>query len=52
VSRYVIVGAGGVGVTFAAELQRTGHEVVLVSRGAQLAALRNGELRYARPDGT
>ena len=50
-SRYVIVGAGGVGVTFAAELQRTGHEVVLVARGAQLAALRNGELRYARPDG-
>jgi 2-dehydropantoate 2-reductase len=52
VSRYVIVGAGGIGVTFAAELQRAGREVVLVSRGAQLAALRNGELRYARPDGT
>ena len=51
-SRYVIVGAGGIGVTFAAELQRTGREVALVSRGAQLAALRNGELRYARPDGT
>jgi thiosulfate/3-mercaptopyruvate sulfurtransferase len=52
VSRYVIVGAGGIGVTFAAELHRTGREVVLVSRGAQLAALRAGEVRYSRPDGT
>jgi thiosulfate/3-mercaptopyruvate sulfurtransferase len=52
VSRYVIVGAGGIGVTFAAELQRAGRDVVLVSRGAQLAALRDGEVRYARPDGT
>ena len=51
-NRYVIVGAGGIGVTFAAELQRAGREVVLVSRGAQLAALRDGQLRYARPDGT
>ena len=31
-SRYVIVGAGGIGVTFAAELQRAGREVVLVAR--------------------
>ena len=51
-SRYVIVGAGGIGVTFAAELQRAGRDVVLVARGAQLAAVRAGELRYARPDGT
>jgi thiosulfate/3-mercaptopyruvate sulfurtransferase len=52
VSRYVIVGAGGIGVTLAAELQRAGRDVVLVARGAQLAALRAGELQYARPDGT
>jgi len=52
VSRYVIVGAGGIGVTFAAELQRVGRDVVLVARGAQLAALRAGQLRYARPDGS
>jgi thiosulfate/3-mercaptopyruvate sulfurtransferase len=52
VSRYVIVGAGGIGVTFAAELQRAGREVAVVARGAQLAALRAGEVRYARPDGT
>jgi thiosulfate/3-mercaptopyruvate sulfurtransferase len=50
--RYVIVGAGGIGVTFAAELHRAGRDVVLVARGVQLDALRSGELRYARPDGT
>jgi thiosulfate/3-mercaptopyruvate sulfurtransferase len=51
VSRYVIVGAGGVGVTAAAELQRAGREVVLVARGAQLEFLRTGKMRYSRPDG-
>jgi 2-dehydropantoate 2-reductase len=51
VSRYIIVGAGGVGVTFAAELQRAGRDVVLVARGAQLEFLRAGKLRYVRPDG-
>jgi thiosulfate/3-mercaptopyruvate sulfurtransferase len=51
VSRYIIVGAGGVGVTFAAELQRAGRDVVLVARGAQLEFLRAGKLRYRRPDG-
>jgi thiosulfate/3-mercaptopyruvate sulfurtransferase len=52
VSKYVIVGAGGIGVTFAAELHRAGRAVVLVSRGAQLAALRDAAVRYSRPDGT
>jgi glycine/D-amino acid oxidase-like deaminating enzyme len=42
--RYVIIGAGGIGVTFAAELHRAGRDVVLVARGAQLDALRSGEL--------
>jgi thiosulfate/3-mercaptopyruvate sulfurtransferase len=51
VTRYIIIGAGGVGVTVAAELQRAGREVVLVARGTQLAFLRAGKLRYARPDG-
>lgn len=50
-SRYIIIGAGGVGVTFAAELQRAGREVVLVARGAQLEFLRAGKMRYWRPDG-
>jgi thiosulfate/3-mercaptopyruvate sulfurtransferase len=52
VSRYVIIGAGGVGVTLAAELHRAGRRVVLVARGAQLASLQAGELRYSRPGGT
>jgi thiosulfate/3-mercaptopyruvate sulfurtransferase len=51
VTRYVILGAGAVGVTFAAELQRSGAAVTLVARGAQLDALRAGQLRYFRPDG-
>ena len=51
-TRYVIIGAGAVGVTLAAELQRAGEEVVLAARGAQLAALRAGTMRYVRPDGT
>ena len=50
-SRYIIVGAGGVGVTAAAELQRAGREVVLVARGAQLEFARTGKIRYTRPDG-
>jgi thiosulfate/3-mercaptopyruvate sulfurtransferase len=51
-TRYIIIGAGAVGVTFAAELQRAGRDVVLIARGRQLAALRAGTLRYARPDAT
>ncbi|WP_436531207.1 ketopantoate reductase family protein [Actinoplanes sp. HUAS TT8] len=49
--RFVIIGAGAVGASVAAELFRGGAEVVLVARGAQLAALRAGGLRYIRPDG-
>ena len=51
-SRYIVIGAGGVGVSIAAELQRAGREVVIVARGPQLEFLRVGKLRYARPDGT
>ena len=51
-TRYIIIGAGAVGVTLAAELQRAGREVLLIARGGQLAALRAGTLRYARPDAT
>jgi 2-dehydropantoate 2-reductase len=52
VTRYVIIGAGAVGVTFAAELDRAGRDVLLIARAGQLAALRAGTLRYARPDAT
>jgi thiosulfate/3-mercaptopyruvate sulfurtransferase len=49
-TRYVIIGAGAVGVTLAAELQRSGRDVLLVGRGRQLELLRTGGLRYLRPD--
>ncbi|MBX6390158.1 MAG: ketopantoate reductase family protein [Frankia sp.] len=51
VSRYVVIGAGAVGGTVAAELSAAGLDVVVVARGANLAALRAGGLRYLRPDG-
>ncbi len=50
--RYVVIGSGAVGVTLAAELQRAGKDVVLAARGAQLAALRAGRMKYTRPTGT
>jgi thiosulfate/3-mercaptopyruvate sulfurtransferase len=50
-TRYVIIGAGAVGVTLGAELKSAGRDVVLTARGAQLAALRTGTMRYVRPDG-
>ncbi|MEV4419787.1 rhodanese-like domain-containing protein [Patulibacter sp. NPDC049589] len=50
--RYVLIGAGAIGVSLAAELERSGHHAVLVARGAQLAAARSRGITYARPDGT
>lgn len=50
-TRFIVIGAGAVGVSFAAELERAGHAVVLVARGAQLEAADAGGLRYVRPDG-
>ena len=49
--RYVVVGAGAVGATLAAELHTAGIPVVLVARGAHLAELRRAGLRQVRPDG-
>ena len=50
-TRYVIIGAGAIGATLGAELHTAGRRVLLVARGAQLAALRERGLRYLRPDG-
>ncbi|GLY98490.1 rhodanese-like domain-containing protein [Actinoplanes sp. NBRC 103695] len=50
-SRYIVVGAGAVGSSIAAELHRAGVDTLLVARGAQLAALREHGLSYLRPDG-
>lgn len=48
--RIAVIGAGGIGGYYGARLQQAGHEVVLVARGAQLAALREQGLRVVHPD--
>ncbi|WP_406441552.1 ketopantoate reductase family protein [Streptomyces sp. NBC_01613] len=50
--RYIIIGAGAVGGSIGGRLAGSGHEVVLVARGAHHAALRDGGLRLTVPDGT
>jgi thiosulfate/3-mercaptopyruvate sulfurtransferase len=50
-SRYIIIGAGAVGATVAAQLTKAGFPVVVVARGANLDALRANGLTYIRPDG-
>jgi 2-dehydropantoate 2-reductase len=48
--RYIIVGAGAVGGALGGRLGRVGHDVVLVARGDNLAALRDRGLRLRTPD--
>jgi 2-dehydropantoate 2-reductase len=48
--RFVILGAGAVGGTVGGLLHDSGHEVVLLARGAHAAAMRDGGLRLAMPD--
>lgn len=50
-SRYIIIGAGAVGATLAAELTLAGIANVLIGRGAQAEALRRDGLDYTRPSG-
>ena len=50
-TRLVIVGAGAVGASVAAELHRAGGDALLIARGAHLDAIRERGLRYVRPDG-
>ncbi|KJE19973.1 ketopantoate reductase [Frankia torreyi] len=50
--RYIVIGAGAVGATIAAELHLAGIDVVVVARGANLEALRAHGLRYLRPPAT
>ncbi|MEU0601817.1 2-dehydropantoate 2-reductase N-terminal domain-containing protein [Streptomyces sp. NPDC006393] len=49
--RYIIIGAGAVGGAVGGRLAQSGREVVLVARGAHLAALRAGGLRLRVPEG-
>ncbi|WP_405589510.1 ketopantoate reductase family protein [Streptomyces sp. NBC_01190] len=50
--RYIIIGAGAIGGTIGGRLFDSGHEVVLVARGAHGRALREHGLRLELPDGT
>ncbi|WP_327113166.1 NAD(P)-binding domain-containing protein [Streptomyces sp. NBC_01341] len=50
--RYIIVGTGAVGGAIGGRLAEAGHEVVLVARGTQYAALRDGGLSLTTPEGT
>lgn len=50
--RYIIIGAGAVGGAVGGRLAESGHDVVLVARGAQYRALRERGLRLVTPDGT
>ena len=50
-TRYVVIGAGAIGAPVAAQLHRSGTDVVLVARGAHAEAIRTDGLTYARPDG-
>ena len=47
--RFIIYGAGGVGGTIGARLFRSGHDVLLIARGAHLAAIQADGLRFASP---
>jgi 2-dehydropantoate 2-reductase len=48
--RYVIYGAGAIGGTIAARLHTAGQDVLLLARGANLAALQRDGLHFQTPD--
>jgi 2-dehydropantoate 2-reductase len=48
--RYVVIGAGAIGGTVGVRLAEAGCDVVLVARGAHLAALRAAGLRLDEPE--
>lgn len=50
-TRYVIIGAGAVGASLAAQFELSGIDYVLVGRGAQIGHIRQHGLSYQRPSG-
>lgn len=50
--RYIIIGAGAVGASLAAEFELAGIDYLLVGRGAQLEHLKQHGLSFRRPSGT
>ena len=51
-TRYIIIGAGAVGASLAAEFETHGISYALVGRGAQIAHITEHGLSYRRPHGT
>lgn len=49
--RFVVYGAGAVGGSVAALLSRAGFDVVIIARGAHLAAIQDQGLLFAYPEG-
>jgi 2-dehydropantoate 2-reductase len=49
--RFVVVGTGAIGGVVGGKLAAAGHDVVLVARGAQFAAIRERGLRIETPAG-
>jgi 2-dehydropantoate 2-reductase len=49
--RYIIYGAGGIGCTIGGRLHQSGHDVVLIARGAHLDAMRQHGLLLRAPEG-
>ncbi len=49
--RIAVMGAGGIGGFYGALLARAGHEVILIARGAHLAAIRENGLKLIMADG-
>lgn len=49
--RYIVIGAGAVGGTIGGRLFQSGHDVLLVARGAHYEALRASGLRLLSPAG-
>lgn len=50
--RYVIIGAGAIGGVLGARLHETGHDTLLIARGANATALRDRGLTLTTPTGT
>lgn len=48
--KFLILGAGGIGSYFGARLLNAGHDVIFVSRGKQLEALQQNELKLQHPE--
>jgi 2-dehydropantoate 2-reductase len=50
--RFIVYGAGAIGAAIGARLFESGHEVLLIARGAHLEAMKERGLRYTDPERT